>query len=219
MYQHIFECVCVCVCEISFPTCSCIKLLKPCQSALHGSSADAVPANCSYFHISQLAAPATSGPCIPALPSNMPPASDVDVIVPSSGPSLDWLEGWRDVLKGHHLIIIRTSGSAQLKVPEGFNSYEIHTAQDAQARLKEQAWCVSTKDSLSRSYGFLVSKKPYVFTIGAWTTTQLRGIGILWHLDRLSMLTCKLSCMRTQRSTAAWPKTPLASPLTRSSST
>ena len=102
----------------------------------------------------------------------MPPASEVDVIVPSSGPSLDWLEGWRDVLKGHHLIIIRTSGSAQLKVPEGFSSYEIHTAQDAQARLKEQAWCVSTKDSLSRSYGFLVSKKPYVFTIGAWTTTQ-----------------------------------------------
>eukprot|EP00955_Chlamydomonas_euryale_P053014 355355-Chlamydomonas_euryale.AAC.5 len=88
----------------------------------------------------------------------------IDVIVAASG-SLAFLDKWRAVLQPYHLVIIQT-GSSPVSVPAGFDA-EVHTPADAKAKLGAKAWVVvSPEGQLSPAYGFLVSKKRYVYTIG-----------------------------------------------------
>jgi len=51
-------------------------------------------------------------------------------------------------------------------VPEGFD-YELYNRNDIERILGDKAWCISFKDSACRCFGFMVSKKKYIFTIGA----------------------------------------------------
>ncbi len=52
----------------------------------------------------------------------------------------------------------------EITVPSGFD-FELHTRRDIEALLGAKADCISFKDSACRCFGFLVSKKKYIYTI------------------------------------------------------
>ncbi|KAL2642386.1 hypothetical protein R1flu_009973 [Riccia fluitans] len=88
----------------------------------------------------------------------------LDVVIPTSR-DLDFLEAWRPFLKNYHLIIVQEGDpSKTIKVPDGFD-YELYNQKDVERILGPKASCISFKDSASRSFGFMVSKKKYIFTI------------------------------------------------------
>lgn len=49
-------------------------------------------------------------------------------------------------------------------LPPGFD-YELHNRNDIERILGDKAWCISFKDSACRCFGYMVSKKKYVYTI------------------------------------------------------
>jgi reversibly glycosylated polypeptide/UDP-arabinopyranose mutase len=49
-------------------------------------------------------------------------------------------------------------------LPAGF-SYELYNRNDIERILGDKAWCISFKDSACRCFGYMVSKKKYVYTI------------------------------------------------------
>ena len=53
---------------------------------------------------------------------------------------------------------------APLPSPAGF-SYELYNRNDIERILGDKAWCISFKDSACRCFGYMVSKKKYVYTI------------------------------------------------------
>ncbi len=48
--------------------------------------------------------------------------------------------------------------------PAGFD-YELYNRNDIERILGDKAWCISFKDSACRCFGYMVSKKKYVYTI------------------------------------------------------
>ena len=51
-----------------------------------------------------------------------------------------------------------------IKVPEGFG-YELYNRNDINRILGPKASCISFKDSACRCFGYMVSKKKYIYTI------------------------------------------------------
>jgi reversibly glycosylated polypeptide/UDP-arabinopyranose mutase len=115
-------------------------------------------------------------------------ADQLDIVIPTIR-NLDFLEQWRPFFQPYHLIIVQDGDPTKvIKVPEGFNyklynrcvpkpvpigtwSYDASLMlswllrNDIERVLGEKAWCISFKDSACRCFGFLVSKKRYVYTI------------------------------------------------------
>ncbi|PPD77041.1 hypothetical protein GOBAR_DD26032 [Gossypium barbadense] len=60
---------------------------------------------------------------------------------------------------GHLVLGIKT-----IKVPEGFD-YELYNRNDINRILGPKASCISFKDSACRCFGYMVSKKKYVYTV------------------------------------------------------
>jgi reversibly glycosylated polypeptide/UDP-arabinopyranose mutase len=88
----------------------------------------------------------------------------LDIIIPTIR-DLGFLEMWRPFFQPYHLIIIQDGDpSRKVAIPEGFD-YEIHTRTDIEKRLGDKAWCISYKDSACRCYGYMISKKKYIYTI------------------------------------------------------
>ena len=79
---------------------------------------------------------------------------------------LDFLEAWRPFLLPYHLIIIQDGDPSRPKVsvPQGY-SFEIYNRTDIEAIMGERAKYISFKSAACRCFGFLVSKKRYVYTI------------------------------------------------------
>lgn len=46
----------------------------------------------------------------------------------------------------------------------GFD-YELYNRNDIERILGDKAWCISFKDSACRCFGYMVSKKRYIYTI------------------------------------------------------
>lgn len=91
-------------------------------------------------------------------------ADQLDIVIPTIR-NLEFLEMWRPFFQPYHLIIIKDGDpAAEITVPDGFD-YELHNRNDIKANLGDKAWCISYKDSACRCYGFLMSKKRYIFTI------------------------------------------------------
>ena len=116
-------------------------------------------------------------------------AASCDIVIPTIR-NLDFLEIWRPFFQPYHLIIIQDGDpSAQIRVPPGFD-YELHNRNDIKQCLGEKAWCISYKDSACRCFGFLISKKRYIFTIDddcfvAKTPTGQDINALAQHLDNL----------------------------------
>ncbi|RZC58455.1 hypothetical protein C5167_005753 [Papaver somniferum] len=72
---------------------------------------------------------------------------------------------WRPFLHPYHLIIVQDGDpNKEIKVPEGFD-YELYNRNDINKILGPKASCISFKDSACRCFGYMVSKKKYIFTI------------------------------------------------------
>ncbi|KAH9300148.1 hypothetical protein KI387_011731, partial [Taxus chinensis] len=91
-------------------------------------------------------------------------AKEVDIVIPTIR-KLDFLEKWRPFFQPYHLIIIQDGDPQKtIEVPEGF-VYELFNRNDINKLLGTKAFCISFKDSACRCFGYLVSKKKYIFTI------------------------------------------------------
>ena len=89
---------------------------------------------------------------------------ELDIVIPTIR-NLDFLEMWRPFLQPYHLIIVQDGDpSKTIAVPEGFD-YELYNRNDINRILGPKASCISFKDSACRFFGYMVSKKKYIFTI------------------------------------------------------
>lgn len=94
-----------------------------------------------------------------------PPLKDeLDIVIPTIR-NLDFLEMWRPFFQPYHLIIVQDGDPSKIiKVPDGFD-YELYNRNDINKILGPKASCISFKDSACRCFGYMVSKKKYIFTI------------------------------------------------------
>jgi reversibly glycosylated polypeptide / UDP-arabinopyranose mutase len=99
-----------------------------------------------------------SVPITPAL------KDELDIVIPTIR-NLDFLEMWRPFFQPYHLIIVQDGDPTKIiKVPEGFD-YELYNRNDINRILGPKASCISFKDSACRCFGYMVSKKKYIYTI------------------------------------------------------
>lgn len=116
-------------------------------------------------------------------------ADQIDIVIPTIR-NLDFLEMWRPFFQPYHLIVIKDGDpAADIQVPKGFD-YELHTREDIKAKLGDKAWCISFKDSACRCFGFLLSRKRYIFTIDDDCFVAKKPTGedidaLAQHLDNL----------------------------------
>lgn len=72
---------------------------------------------------------------------------------------------WRPFFEKYHLIIIQDGDvTRKVDVPAGFD-YELYTRTDIERILGPHASSISFRDSACRCFGFMVSKKRYIYTI------------------------------------------------------
>ncbi|EPS68143.1 hypothetical protein M569_06629, partial [Genlisea aurea] len=91
-------------------------------------------------------------------------ADQVDIVIPTIR-SLEFLEQWRPFFQPYHLIIIQDGDPTKtIKVPHGYD-YELYNQNDIKRILGPRASIISFKDAACRCFGFLVSKRKYIFTI------------------------------------------------------
>ena len=89
---------------------------------------------------------------------------ELDIVIPTIR-NLDFLEMWRPFFEQYHLIIVQDGDpSKTIKVPEGFD-YELYNRNDINRILGPKSSCISFKDSACRCFGYMVSKKKYIYTI------------------------------------------------------
>lgn len=101
---------------------------------------------------------------VPAVPVSPPLKDELDIVIPTIR-NLDFLEMWRPFFQPYHLIIVQDGDPTKtIRVPEGFD-YELYNRNDINRILGPKASCISFKDSACRCFGFMVSKKKYIFTI------------------------------------------------------
>ncbi|TVU00087.1 hypothetical protein EJB05_54502, partial [Eragrostis curvula] len=135
---------------------------RPASSLLfiHHSSPSPTPAT-TTIALSVPAPPASP----PAMAPHAPPLKDeLDIVIPTIR-NLDFLEMWRPFFQPYHLIIVQDGDPTKtIRVPEGFD-YELYNRNDINRILGPKASCISFKDSACRCFGYMVSKKKYIFTI------------------------------------------------------
>lgn len=91
-------------------------------------------------------------------------ADQLDIVIPTIR-SLDFLEQWRAFFQPYHLIVVQDGDpSRKVGVPDGFD-YELYTRKDIERILGPRASCISFKDSACRCFGYMISKKRYIYTI------------------------------------------------------
>jgi len=89
---------------------------------------------------------------------------ELDIVIPTIR-NLDFLEMWRPFFEPYHLIIVQDGDpSKTINVPQGFD-YELYNRNDINRILGPKASCISFKDSACRCFGYMVSKKKYIYTI------------------------------------------------------
>ena len=94
----------------------------------------------------------------------LPDPTEIDIVIPSIR-NLDFLNDWREFFQGFHVIIIQDGDqSIELDVPEWVD-FELHKRVDIERALGEGEWVISKRDASIRNYGFLLSKKRYIYTI------------------------------------------------------
>ena len=99
-----------------------------------------------------------------SVPSTPLLKDELDIVIPTIR-NLDFLEMWRPFFQPYHLIIVQDGDpSRTIKVPEGFD-YELYNRNDINRILGPKAACISFKDSACRCFGYMVSKKKYIYTI------------------------------------------------------
>ncbi|KAG6467162.1 UDP-arabinopyranose mutase 1-like [Zingiber officinale] len=99
-----------------------------------------------------------------SVPSDPLLRDELDIVIPTAR-NLDFLEAWRPFFQPYHLIIVQDGDSKNtISVPGGFD-YELYDRNDIDRILGPRAARISFKDSACRCFGYLVSKKKYIFTV------------------------------------------------------
>lgn len=89
---------------------------------------------------------------------------ELDIVIPTAR-NLDFLEAWRPFFQPYHLIVVQDGDPRNtISVPGGFD-YELYNRNDIDRILGPRAARISFRDSACRCFGYLVSKKKYIFTI------------------------------------------------------
>ena len=88
----------------------------------------------------------------------------MDIVIPSIR-DLDFLNNWREFIEGFHIILIQDGDPAKvLKIPD-WADFELYNRPDIERILGEDAWIISQKDASIRNFGFLASKKRFVWSV------------------------------------------------------
>ena len=107
------------------------------------------------FHMAQLYSSVKPTPML---------KDELDIVIPTIR-NLDFLEMWRPFFEQYHLIIVQDGDpSRTINIPKGFD-YELYNRNDINRILGPKASCISFKDSACRCFGYMVSKKKYIYTI------------------------------------------------------
>ncbi|RRT48859.1 hypothetical protein B296_00049284, partial [Ensete ventricosum] len=113
---------------------------------------------------------------------------ELDIVIPTIR-NLDFLEMWRPFFQPYHLIIVQDGDpNRTIRVPDGFD-YELYNRNDINRILGPKAACISFKDSACRCFGYMISKKKYIFTIDddCFVICDHLGLGVktglpyIWH--------------------------------------
>jgi len=89
----------------------------------------------------------------------------VDIVIPTIRDLEVFLGAWREFMEPFHLILVQDGDPDKfLRIPD-WADYELYNRRDIEASLKDHAWIISQKDASIRNFGFLVSRKKFVYTI------------------------------------------------------
>ncbi|KAH7285015.1 hypothetical protein KP509_33G007800 [Ceratopteris richardii] len=90
---------------------------------------------------------------------------DVVIAVSTTNELSSFLDSWRPILSLYHIVIVAPSTEA-VQVPDGF-SHRLYTYHDIELTVpsSDLASALTTSPHASRSFGFLVSTKRYIFTL------------------------------------------------------
>eukprot|EP01018_Ginkgo_biloba_P006810 Gb_38716 [translate_table: standard] len=93
-------------------------------------------------------------------------AEEVDIVISVVHPDLSFLEEWRPIFLPYHLIIVQDPELEEIvEVPSGFN-YSVYTKQDMERILGAGVLSsLALRGHGCRSFGYLVSKKRYIFSL------------------------------------------------------
>ena len=88
----------------------------------------------------------------------------MDVVIPTIR-DLDFLESWKPFIEKFHIILIQDGDHTKhLKIPE-WADYELYNRPDIERALGDKSWIISQKDASIRNFGFLVSRKKFVWSV------------------------------------------------------
>lgn len=128
---------------------------------------------------------------------------ELDIVIPTIR-NLDFLEMWRPFFQPYHLIIVQDGDPTRtIKVPDGFD-YELYNRDDINKILGPKASCISFKDSACRCFGYMVSKKKYIFTIDDDCFVSppsivifffLSYLGFFWYVKLVDTLILLVHCL------------------------
>lgn len=118
--------------------------------------------NTSFFRREDCMSEVGFDPSEPVMPTTY--AHLIDIVTPSIR-DLDFLNRWREFFQGMHFIIIQDGDPDKfLRIPDWVD-YELYNRNDIDKILGHNRWIISSKDASIRNFGFLVSKKPFIYTI------------------------------------------------------
>jgi len=91
--------------------------------------------------------------------------NDVDIVIPSIR-DLDFLDQWKAFFEPFHLIIVQDGDPAKvLKIP-AWADYELYNRWDINKTLgTSRQWIISSHDASIRNFGFLASRKKFIYSI------------------------------------------------------
>ncbi|GLJ17433.1 hypothetical protein SUGI_0303380 [Cryptomeria japonica] len=119
---------------------------------------------------------------------------DLDIVIPRIR-NLDFMEMSRPFFYQYHLIIVQDGDPTKfISVPEGFN-YELYNRNDINRILGPKASCISFMDNTCRYFGYMVSKKKYIYTIDDdfFASKDLSGKDINVVEQHIKNLLCPLT--------------------------
>lgn len=89
---------------------------------------------------------------------------EMDVVVPTIR-DLDFLQEWKPFLEKAHFILIQDGDAEKhLNIP-AWVDFELYNRNDIAQSLGNRSWVISSRDSAIRNFGFLVSKKKYIYNM------------------------------------------------------
>ena len=88
----------------------------------------------------------------------------IDIVIPTIR-DLDFLNAWRIFIEKFHLILIQDGDPDKFINIPSWAKYELYNRRDIEKILGDRSWIISQKDASIRNFGFLMSRKPLVWSL------------------------------------------------------